>query len=91
MSHEHEPERYTPSWPEFIPGEFYRCIECHAPMYAERERPVCRVCDWQRIYARGRCRSCYVFERRHGRDRTEDEVVAQGQAYLERRDSLVAR
>jgi len=39
---------------------------------------VCRVCHWAPVYAKGRCAPCYMFRRRHRRDRTEAEVVAYG-------------
>lgn len=46
---------------------------------------TCEVCEWRIVYARGRCRSCYVYERRHGCDKTEDYLMREGEKELERR------
>jgi len=46
---------------------------------------MCEVCEWRSVYARGRCRSCYVYERKHGYDKTEDYLVSEGEKELERR------
>ena len=43
----------------------------------------CSVCR-EFVYAAGRCRSCYVFRRKHKRDRTEDEVVARNRRLMAR-------
>jgi hypothetical protein len=34
----------------------------------------CRVCGSTKVLARGRCRTCYRYYRRMGRDRTTDEI-----------------
>ena len=47
---------------------------------------MCEICGWQPVYAKGVCRSDYVFRRRHKRDRTEDEIVRMGEKYLQRAD-----
>lgn len=36
---------------------------------------TCESCEGAIVYARSRCRSCYLFFMRHKRDRTEDERV----------------
>jgi hypothetical protein len=43
----------------------------------------CSVCrDF--VYANGRCRSCYIFQRKHKRDRTPEEVVKRNRRAFDR-------
>jgi hypothetical protein len=41
---------------------------------ARKAKFTCSVCG-DAVYAKGRCRSCYVFLGKHKRDRTPDEVA----------------
>ena len=44
----------------------------------------CVVCEWRPVYALDLCRSDYVFRRRHKRDRTEEEIVIEGEKEITR-------
>jgi hypothetical protein len=46
---------------------------------------VCMVCEWRRVYALKRCRSCYCYRRRHGSDKPESYLIREGEKELERR------
>jgi hypothetical protein len=46
---------------------------------------VCIVCDWRDVYAKHRCRSCYIYERKHGYDKPDEYLVREGEKELERR------
>ena len=50
---------------------------------------VCSVCGWAEVYAKDRCRSDYMFRRRHKRDRTDEEAARMGQKMLQRQDLRV--
>lgn len=49
------------------------------------EPEYCGLCEWRIVYAKHRCRSCYVYRRKHGRDKSETYLVGEGERELERR------
>lgn len=44
---------------------------------------LCAVCGWRRAVAKGRCRTCYVYLWRTGRDRPEELVTEHGKRVLQ--------
>ena len=55
------------------------CPGCGAPLPADPDRGcacgLCRVCGWREAVVHGRCRTDYMYRRRHGEDRPERLVI----------------
>jgi hypothetical protein len=45
---------------------------------------LCHICEWRYAVVKGRCRTCYLYWRRTGRDRPEELVIRHAQRVLER-------
>ena len=50
----------------------------------------CRICGWRQATRLGRCEGCYRFLRRHGRDRTTDEVMRSYERTLDKLARILA-
>lgn len=48
---------------------------------------LCKVCEWRRVKAKGRCGTCLEYLRRTGRERPVALVVAHGRRVLERQQA----
>jgi hypothetical protein len=44
---------------------------------------LCHVCNIAPVFRLDRCRACYRFHRRHGRDRSGEQLVALNQRRFE--------
>jgi hypothetical protein len=51
---------------------------------------LCKVCGWRRATRKGRCAADAQFHRRHGRDRTTNEVMLAYERQLNRLERVLS-